>query len=94
MAGVPNGCVLGLQLWNIMYDSVFGLREPKFVHFADNLVVIVIAKNPEDMNSMQMKSFNPSKHGYERYLVDEKKEGFLIKSRRESNTVESRGSNP
>ena len=47
-AGVTQGSVLGLLLWNIMYDEVLRLQLPpgvKIIGFADDIAIVTVAKH-------------------------------------------------
>ncbi|CAB0035443.1 unnamed protein product [Trichogramma brassicae] len=47
-AGVPQGSVLGLTLWNVMYDSMLRLnlqRSVNIVGFADAIALVTVAKH-------------------------------------------------
>jgi len=46
--GVPQGSVLGLTLWNVLYDSLLEMSVPRGVHlvgFADDLAVIGVTRS-------------------------------------------------
>lgn len=58
-AGVAQGSVLMALLWNIMYDGVLVLSVPEestIVGFADDLAVVIIAKQPEKMEFYAMET--------------------------------------
>lgn len=51
--GVPQGSIIGLTLWNIVYDGVLSLQlGPGIipVAYADDLALIVKAPNADELN--------------------------------------------
>ena len=50
--GVLQGSVLGLLLWNIMYDGLLRLKLPRAVTpvaFADDITIVIVAKHPDEL---------------------------------------------
>lgn len=60
-AGVPQGSVTAAVLWNVLYDGVLRLQMPEGVHltaYADDLAMLVIAKNEETLENTANISIN------------------------------------
>ncbi|GBP54289.1 Retrovirus-related Pol polyprotein from type-1 retrotransposable element R1 2 [Eumeta japonica] len=58
--GVPQGSVLGLLLWHIMYDGLLKVPLPKkvkLVAYADDVAVIIVAKHLDEINLAFDKAF-------------------------------------
>lgn len=53
--GVPQGSVLGLLLWNVVFNGVFELELPvgvRIVGYADDLAIVVSARKHDQVTAM------------------------------------------
>lgn len=91
--GVPQGSVLGPDLWILLYDSLLRLEMPEGVHllaFADDVAVVSVHKIPFVIEERLEEAFNTiegwmSEHGLQ--LAAEKSEALVITNKRVRNEI-------
>jgi Reverse transcriptase (RNA-dependent DNA polymerase)/Endonuclease-reverse transcriptase len=87
-AGVPQGSVLGPILWNIMYNGIFKLdlpREAKIIGFADDVALVIAAKELEEVELIGNEAIKLTKDWIESAglnIAEHKTEILLVSSRR------------
>lgn len=87
--GVPQGSVMGPFLWNVYYDQILCvklLRNVQSVAFADDLAIVITAKNQELLQEMANGTIQVIKNHLEKQmfltLAPEKTEVVLLTSKR------------
>jgi len=91
--GVPQGSVLGPDLWNLLYDGLLKIDLPvgvDLIAFADDVAIISTASVPVLLEERLAETFNiisewMSAHGLE--LAAEKTEAIVITRRRVHNEI-------
>jgi len=91
--GVPQGSVLGPDLWNLLYDDLLRIRMPEGVHllaFADDVAVLATYQIPFVLEEMLEEAFRlidrwMSEHGLQ--LAAEKTEAIVFTNKRVRNEI-------
>lgn len=87
-SGVPQGSVLGPTLWNVMYNGLLELELPRgaeLIGFADDVVVVVAAKNEAILTTVANTILQRVSNWMEERglrLAPEKTEAVLLTTRR------------
>lgn len=91
--GVPQGSVLGSLLWNTMYDGLLKIvlpDEARLVAFADDVAVVIIAKQLAEINLIVDEVFAKIREWMGAAglgLAEHKTEAVLLTSRRHLETI-------
>ena len=85
---VPQVSVLGAILWNLMYDGVLRIHQPKNVKtiaYADDLIVVAVAKHLDDLRLKCNDCINGLRQWFATMsleLAEQKTEVLLISTRK------------
>jgi hypothetical protein len=91
--GVPQGFILGPDLWNIMYDGLLRLefsQDIELLAFADDIIIVATAKTNGEAEEQLKETFNRviewmNEHGLR--LAVEKTEAVMFTNKKINNTM-------